>query len=1237
MKIEVCDAKNPLTRDGKSQGQRFLRQLHPRYARIDERSLFDLVNYAANYAEQLQYFDSQNNLDGNWRDFFDRDVAAVISLVANTDNSQYKKLFNEIKTYFEEVDAIEDIEESGAFEVLFNLIFQLSSEFNSWILKTITDEAFRQHLHRLVSSQLKVILNKAIPAYKYARSEFGWFNSSNIEARKFYFDFDRSLVFSQGYSSLWRDEPDAELYSLADWIGDDSVPADGKVFNFESDSDLAKVRKAGDTLLAWLGGFLQAQTQLINAAPGYLYQVIHHWPTHKSHMALYLAFCRLFKYAQIHINSLTGKHLEHYYKDILGFRPLESSVDRVHLLFELAKQSRQHLLEKGTLFKAGFDGDGNPVQYKLNRELALNKAVIKEAGDIKSIYIDRSEGQGYRVFSATVANSKDGKGKEFDDSEPKWRPFGESQMVDGLLKEQEQRTAELAELGFAISSPLLDLREGVRKITLKISTEHVPDESMEAEQIKVRFSGEKDWIDVTEPTFTYEENHILLEVELDSTQPSLVAFDSEVLVGRNFDTQYPVMEVILRHDLDNGRAYAYKNLKDVLITSIALNIEVIGLKNIVVQSDLGTLDVNKPIQPFGPQPVQGSTFYIGSDEAFHKPVTSLDIEYEWLGAPDDFSEHYEAYNNELGTSFADDSFVASLSTLNNNTWTEKLSAEIFNVPNSDGSAQLISFPLDPDGDGSKPLYFQSQPLHPDITQYNNSVTQGFIKWQLSDPIDAFGHRLYPQVYSNRVIKLTNEVPSPDSDLPNEPYTPVINTISLNYTAEATYQPLEDQGESFGALYHIYPFGTLKVLAQNSENPSLLPTFHTVVDELAEENNGELYIGLSDVDPPQMVNLFFQVAEGSADPELDKETIHWSVLQNNQWVTLNSKQISFNSTNEFNSSGIVSITIPETGRGETTLLPASRTWLRASVLKNTAAVSQLIEVSTQAGEASFDNAGNDESFLAKSLPANTIGKLLVQQSQVKSVSQPYASLDGKAPESENLFNIRVSERLRHKDRAISIWDYERLVLQAFPSIYKVKCINHSTYLYERGEDDFFSSEFAPGHVTVIVIPDITNKNAINPLEPRASLDTLDSIKSFLQERMTPFAARKLRVINPFYESIQLEFTVSFFPQFDPSLYLETLNQDIMEFLSPWAFFRDETKDINFGGKVHRSVLANFVEERGYVDYITDFKMHVLPSSSTSTAGGSEEPGQYDIEQAMPRSARSIFVSHAQHIITAGDTC
>ncbi len=71
--------------------------------------------------------------------------------------------------------------------------------------------------------------------------------------------------------------------------------------------------------------------------------------------------------------------------------------------------------------------------------------------------------------------------------------------------------------------------------------------------------------------------------------------------------------------------------------------------------------------------------------------------------------------------------------------------------------------------------------------------------------------------------------------------------------------------------------------------------------------------------------------------------------------------------------------------------------------------------------------------------------------------------------------------------------------------------------------------APGHVLVVVIPDLSNKNAIDPLQPRADSNTLDAIQQFLQARNS--LQVEYHLANPRYQQVQLSFTVQFKPGYE----------------------------------------------------------------------------------------------------------
>jgi hypothetical protein len=284
-----------------------------------------------------------------------------------------------------------------------------------------------------------------------------------------------------------------------------------------------------------------------------------------------------------------------------------------------------------------------------------------------------------------------------------------------------------------------------------------------------------------------------------------------------------------------------------------------------------------------------------------------------------------------------------------------------------------------------------------------------------------------------------------------------------------------------------------------------------------------------------------------------------------------------------------------------------------VRRQSAAIPRTIGVLPQALQASFRDNGNDPRHLEHPLPAGTITKLIDRDASIKSVSQPFSSFGGRMAERDASFRIRVAERLRHKRRAVTLFDYERLVLERFPEVYKVRCLTHTN-----GD-----SEYAPGSVRVVVVPNLRNRNAVDPLRPRLSLSRLEEIRRDLTDMATDFAS--IEVVNPDYEEVRARLNVRFRTGFDKGYYTGRLEQDIIRFLSPWLY--DEGIDLTFGGRVHRSAILNFIDEREYVDFVADFEMdHIVPPTAT-TAGET----RVHVEEAQPTRSSAVIVPARTHEI------
>jgi hypothetical protein len=96
--------------------------------------------------------------------------------------------------------------------------------------------------------------------------------------------------------------------------------------------------------------------------------------------------------------------------------------------------------------------------------------------------------------------------------------------------------------------------------------------------------------------------------------------------------------------------------------------------------------------------------------------------------------------------------------------------------------------------------------------------------------------------------------------------------------------------------------------------------------------------------------------------------------------------------------------------------------------------------------------------------------------------------------------------------------------------------------------------------------------------------------------------------------------------DENYYLNVLNDDITKLLSPWAFNRDV--GLQFGQTFHKSVLVKYIEELGYVDYITDVKLFQLTKQSSNTIGD-------EVKVASPSNPMAVLVSAKSHDVKPAD--
>lgn len=1223
-----CSTRHPLERDGTSQAQRLLAALNTSFVSVDERRIEDLLVFARDYAKLLNFhkvkFDAATGkniltTEGDWDVFLRKDVSVLVAGVSKIDIGVRRIDFKR------SMDALNQSADVAGLKKLFGHLKSILTELNEWYTESDERTTFHKEMNVYFQS---VFLEGYLKMFAVDGGATAIGEVNGLEVLS-------DLAFNSKWTAL---------------IAGHGPAADPSVY--EGDTTEEQIKAAAFVIQTVFEKFAGTLQMIVQRAPVYLAQTVEEYPYHKAHMGLFITFLELFGHAQNHLNKITDRHLNFFYQEVLKIAPKKAVADKVHLIFQLAKNITEPFkVDEDVEVKAGKDAKGLDLFYGTDDSIVVSQAKVAL---FKNIFIDRItivpdsskpdiKKRFTGIFGAPVANSSDGSGGELDKALPQWKAFGSSQQgLDTSL-----RTLPDVAAGFAIASPQLALSEGNRKITVKVFFESAPDVASSGitatdlekpAHYKFGFTGEKGWLvpDVTSIEYKSGQKELWFTFTVKPIQPAIASYKAAVH-GGTFATVHPLIKIELLNFKLTGETEKWNNvyaaLRSAVVKKINIDLDIREIHNLTLHNEFSAIDPSKPFMPFGQQPVLGSAFYVGSEEIFFKPLKTLDLNLTWHGVPDDLSLHYANY---IETAPANSDFKVNGYLLTDRSWSQAPYKSTLDQKSlfhsatavTNGAGKITSYSQSAKTPITLPFDFSGSPYAraTDQDEFDPEIrnaTRGYLKLVLDG--HDFMHSVFATALASAAVNETT--------LPYQPYTPVIRVFSAAYTSEL-------QLDSHDQFFHLHPFGEQEVgVPPVSDDPDnvafryLLPQFvrsaaNPVTGKTERrEQKGMLFIGLEGVVPQQSLSLLVQVVEDSGNNDAQAPAIHWSYLRNNEWIGLNRQQVASDTSNGFQTSGIVELDIPRDATNTNTIFPSGYHWLRASVEEyidlegwhDPSALNNVLNITAQAVQASFRDKGNDPTHLAVPLEAGTITKFADPIAEVKSIAQPYASFGGKVAEQGTDYYRRVSERLRHKGRAITMWDYERLILEHFPSVYKVKCISHTLDL--TGLQKTYS-ELAPGNICVTVVSNLRNQNQVNLLKPTTSINTRNEIVKFLAKRASRFA--RISVINPEYESIQVKCNVTYLPEFqkDKGYYDKELIADIRKFLSPWAY--DEGADIVFGGKIHSSYIINFIEERPYVDYLTDFEMYRLPEAGT-------EEDKYE-----PEPKEEISASHAKTILVSADT-
>lgn len=1167
---------------GTSQYSRAKESLFPEYALIDERDISDLLSFAAEYGKLLHFYNDKNTEDGDWQPFWLKDISIFLANLGHTDYVQFEEQYNDI---LEEMSVSYTVKEKVIpTRNLILLIQSMQRLLNEWYeqmtrinaIKTQKLEGIELDLYNIIKLNLSKNIVQ-LTAYQLGLKKDGIFS-------------EKQVVQGLGISKVWGNVEDAKPAKLS-----------GK-------SKMKKLESVIKKIELIYNAFYKAIIHIIQRIPEYLKKSLEEDDNHLPNTSLYIAFLRLFQIQQAELNNISSRHLDYYYFDILKDKLRDGIPDKAHIHFELAPHVKRYFLPKGTELTGGKNEENEDIIYLLDKDTTLTSARVES---LKTVFISKNlffGGSDYRlianIYAAPIANSFDGLGSAFEgDDAPIWPTFGEDQFE---LRGEDRSMVE-ASVGFALTSPILFLEEGDRTVTVILNFEP---ESMQTyrkllanlvqierqksnrtseadiftknftDSFDIRITGEKGWLEIEQYEVFLPEGvegtKIAISFILLPSEDPIVAYNEE-LHSSNIQTHWPMIEF----DLRSGKPI-YSFMRDLTLSSINLKVDVQNIKNFDIFNDLGRLDASKSFQPFGATPVQGSSLIIGKSELFRKNLTDLSMNIVWQNLPKlkgGFTEYYKNY----GLPIDNDIFKAGFTALSNSEFHPKLGAEpiefsLFNTVKSkskkdkrlDSTLELKGLPL-------KDLNIQPNFYLNNIDDYDQNKRSGYFKITLTSPEFGFGQDVYPKVFTNIVTEnaamppkglLSGKAPA-QKEIPNQPFVPVIKSLSMSYQAESTISM--KLGSSRAArrktpeeLYHIHPFGKVKTFTRGLvSNKFIVPQY---------DEDGYLYIGLQNIMAPEPLSLYFELVENNinlTDKEFRTPIVEWSYLSKNIWVTFNKNQIISDTTLNFTKSGIVTLDLPNDITKFNSILPEDCFWLRVAVTGDVEILSKALEVKAQGASVTWKVDEADRNHLKAPLPPNSITELFVTDTAINEIFQPYETYGGRPKEAKKAFYSRVSDRLQHKQRGVTASNIEHLILEYFPMIRQVRCFTPVSH------PDLVTQ----GEVKVVVIP--ARKRNLNYDKPLVNYQKLLQIQKFVESITPDFVS--IKVMNPVYEFVKVNGDVIFNSVGNEGALFNQLNEDIKNYICPWI--EDKDVSINLGGGLNKDSLLAFIEQLDYIKFVT----------------------------------------------------
>jgi hypothetical protein len=731
-----------------SQTDRWPRALDPDYAKVDDRSLFSLLDFACRFGSLVNYYGLDNNVAGDWVEFFAVDPVVTLASIVATDIEGAERRLARLRRRIRSERSYD--RKRARLVELFEATLDLPRQINRWLRGMSASNAAGTSLPWRTTIEAAIQQSLGERLQQLRAYDLGAKEALGSPLGLDYSDF----------AAAWRVDrvdPNTSIY-----LGT---------------SGAERIEHAVPHLLsAWRPFPLVVARWAADARPQ-LAAAFERGGSHQPHIALFVAFAKLFATAQASINSFAGRRTDFYFRRVLRERNRLAVPDIAYVAFTCAngKEPLAVAVPAQTLLSAGKGADGRDIVFESQGDISVTSAVLAQVITIRVvsgplIVSDTSHTVTERVVGHVVTP---------EPAVPEgWATFG---SVDD----------EAAEMGFAVSSPSLDLAGGERSIALELGCAPVTVRASELlaglatatgvaqgdvfdrlleQAFVVSVSTAAGWL----PVGPYAVERFAGQDPWQFTLSFALGEDASAvssLPGSGVASTVPTVRADLRQERvtvsgPSGKVSVYplSVLEGLTVATVQVHIDVAGLPGVRVANMAGDVDQSKPFPIFGAVPAVGSYMRIRHTELFSKTVSRLALNIKWFDLPKNhtgFRGYYRGYvvdsNGVRRVSLFDNQvFRASVTVERPGSWT-------IATPSREGDYYLFRTDGHP---GNKP---DADDVLAKSTSFEDLVVQpvpgppagyepwdGCVRVELSAPAYAFGHGIYQPNMMNAVL---SEVPT----------------------------------------------------------------------------------------------------------------------------------------------------------------------------------------------------------------------------------------------------------------------------------------------------------------------------------------------------------------------------------------------------------------------------------------------------------------------------------------------